>query len=93
MTTTTFGTSTTFASGNYTLSMKAHGFQSNGLYVATPLGANHTVSESNENNNTSSIGITLPTRPDLTIGSLSLGTITVGATGIYSIPVTYTVSA
>jgi hypothetical protein len=71
--------STTLAPGNYTLFVKADGYSS---------GA---VAETNESNNTASVALTVPGRPDLTVTALSTGTITRNGNGSYNIPLTFTV--
>jgi hypothetical protein len=51
------------------------------------------MAEANETNNTQAVSLTLPTKPDLTVSNLSVGTpITVAQNGAYSFPVSYTMT-
>lgn len=85
----TFTTSTSTAAGNYTLIVKADGGATSGQY--SPTGNNY-LAEGNETNNTQSVSIVIPTKPDLVVTNLVVGTITPKAGGGYNIPVTFTVS-
>jgi uncharacterized membrane protein YhdT len=84
-------TSITTAAGNYTLIIKTDGGAGTGPY--SPTGANNVV-ESNEANNTQFLAINLPAnpKPDLTVSNASVGAISVAQNGVYSLPVTYTVT-
>jgi YD repeat-containing protein len=79
-------TPTTTSPGNYTIFAKTDGYNSGSFYSATSL-----LAEADETNNTITAAVTLPTRPDLTVTNLSIGTITVNVDGSYSIPITATV--
>jgi YD repeat-containing protein len=72
--------------GNYTVFLKADGLAAGGQ------AGNGVVAESSETNNVVSASITLPTYPDLTVTSPSIGTITENQNGTYNIPVTFTVN-
>lgn len=74
------------APGNYTLFLKADG-QGAGLQASGGV-----VAESNEANNAASVAVTLPTLPDLTVTSPSVGTITENQNGSFNIPVTFVVN-
>ena len=88
---TVFTTSITTAAGNYTLIVKSDGGAGTGQY--SPTGANN-VAESNEANNTQYSVINLPAnpKPDLTVSNASVGAISVAQNGVYSLPVSYTVT-
>ena len=88
---TTFTTSTTTVPGNYQLIVRADGGA--GATPFSPTGVN-LVPESDETNNTQSVGINLPAnpKPDLTLSNMSVGGISVNQAGVYSFPVTYTVT-
>jgi len=81
--TATFTSTTATTPGNYTLFVKA-----DGNATATSAGA---VVEGSESNNTQSVGVVLPTRPDLRVSTASIGTISTRTGGGYNIPVTFTV--
>src|SRR5260221_217599 len=87
--TTTYTTTTATAPGIYTLFVKADG---KGLPFAGTNTDAGSVAEGNETNNTQALAITLPTKPDLTLSIISVGTIVKNANGSKSIPVTYTVT-
>jgi hypothetical protein len=88
--TTTFTTTTTAAVGSYTVFVKADGRTSSD-YQGSNTDSGR-ISESNETNNTFSIPVTLPARPDLMVTSASVGAITVAQNGAYNIPVTFSVN-
>jgi hypothetical protein len=85
-----FSTTTTTAAGNYTLVIKTDGHGAT-LNLGTNTDNGNLV-ESNENNNTQALPITLPTLPDLTVSNLSVGTIVKNSNGSYSIPATFQVN-
>lgn len=72
--------------GNYTLFLKADG-ETTGFQTSNGL-----VAESSETNNAVPVSITLPTFPDLSISSPTVGTITENQNGTFNIPVTFTVN-
>src|SRR5439155_265059 len=82
-------TATTQAAGSYTLFVKADG-RSPGLYGTNT--DNGLVAETDESNNTQSVAITFPTKPDLTLTNASVGAVTVNQNGSYSFAVTWTVT-
>ena len=84
-TTITCGTTAATASGTYTLFVRTDGSNNPPLFAGV-------VAESDETNNTSSVSITLPTKPDLVTSSVSVGTISEAKAGSYSFPVTFTVT-
>ncbi|MFO1323216.1 MAG: CARDB domain-containing protein [Burkholderiales bacterium] len=87
---TTFTTATTTTAGSYTLFIKADGGAGTGQFA--PTGTN-IVAESAEGNNTQAIPIVLPAKsPDLAISNVSVGTIAVSQGGVYSLPITFTVT-
>jgi len=76
--------------GNYTLFIKTDGRGTAvGFGTNTDTGA---VTEGNETNNVQALPLTLPTKADLVVSNVSVGAITVGQNGSYSVPVTYTVT-
>jgi YD repeat-containing protein len=83
--TVTYTAPTTNPPGGYTLFIKADG-------DSVPTGSG-VLGEGNETNNTQALAITLPAQlPDLTVSSLTVGTMTVAQSGAYSVPVTYKVT-
>src|SRR5262249_50724201 len=84
-------TATTTGPGNYTLFVKADG-RGSGAWGGGQPTDNGFVAEPNESNNTQSLAITLPTKPDLTVSNASFGAITVKQNGAYMFPVTFTVN-
>jgi YD repeat-containing protein len=87
---TTYLNSLAIAPGNYTLIVKADG-GSAGSGQFSPTGANF-VFEANENNNTQSLPITIPTLPDLTVSNLAVQSITGNYVEGYYIAVTFQVN-
>ncbi len=87
--TTNLSTPTTQAAGTYTLFIKADGHGA-ALGAGTNTDTGNVV-EANETNNTQALSLTLPIKPDLTVSNASIGAITVGQSGSYNVPVTFTV--
>ncbi|MBX3475898.1 MAG: Ig-like domain repeat protein [Planctomycetes bacterium] len=87
--TTNLTTATTITPGTYTLIVKADG-RSPAFNGGTNVD-NGALAETNETNNVASASITL-TRPDLSMGTPTLGTIVANANGSWTVPVTYTVT-
>ncbi|MBI3344191.1 MAG: hypothetical protein HY028_04940, partial [Gammaproteobacteria bacterium] len=87
--TVTHRTLSTTAPGNYTLFIKAdgHGTQVGGANTNTGY-----LAEGNEVNNVQALTLTLPTKADLTVSSVTIGGIVKNANSSYSIPVTFTVT-
>ena len=83
-----FTTSTATAAGSYTFFVKADGH--NASYTGGTNTDTGNLSESNEANNTASATVVL-SKPDLTVGPLTVGTIVANQNGSWTIPVTYTV--
>jgi hypothetical protein len=86
--TVSYTTSTTTAIGNYTFFLKTDGSNAGTGGTNTDNGQ---LPESNETNNVASATVTL-SRPDLSIGPLTLGTIVKNQDGSWGIPITYTVT-
>ena len=87
--TTTFTTTATTAPGNYTLFIKTDGHGTTTGGTNTDNGA---LVEGNEANNTQTLALTLPTKPDLSLGNVNIGAIVKNANGSRGIAVTYTVT-
>ena len=79
-------TPTTTTPGSYTLFAKTDAYDLGSFYAG-----NSVLTESNEGNNVTSAGVTLPAKADLAITASSVGTITVNGNGSYNIPVSFTV--
>ena len=77
-------TSASTPAGSHTLFVKAD------LY-ATPTDGGR-LAEANETNNTLSVSMNLPGKPDLVISNLTVGTVTVNQNGSYNIPVSFQVT-
>ena len=77
----------TVAAGSYTLFVKTDGYDSGGMYSATSV-----VTETDETNNVASTTVELPTKADLSAGSVSVGSITVNGNGSYNIPITVVIT-
>jgi hypothetical protein len=89
-TTTIFTTPTTTLPGNDILFVKADGHGTTfGNGTNTDSG---NVKESDEANNTQSLALALPTKPDLVLSNVSVGTIIKNGDGSKSIPVTFKVT-
>jgi RHS repeat-associated protein len=84
-----FTTSTSTTAGTYTFFVKADGH--NASYTGGVNTDNGALAEADETNNASSAQVTL-SRPDLTIGALTVGTIVRNSNSTWTIPVTYTVT-
>jgi YD repeat-containing protein len=84
-----FTTSTTTASGSYTLFVKADGHSA--AYTGGTNTDNGYLLEANDANNTASLALTLG-KPDLTVSGVTLGTVVANQNGSWVIPVTYTVT-
>src|SRR4029079_791142 len=82
-------TAASTAAGTYTLFLKADGRGGWLGYLNTDNGY---VAEANETNNTQTLTITLPVKPDLTVSNASSGGITMNQNGSYSFPVSFTVT-
>jgi YD repeat-containing protein len=80
-------TPTSTASGTYTLFVKTDTGSAGGYNPAV-----NNLVESDETNNIASTSVVLPTRADLSPGSLTIGTIVKNGNNSYTIPVTYTVT-
>ncbi len=88
--TTTFITTPTTAPGSYTLFIKVDGHGATvGAGTNTDGGS---LVEANEANNIRSLALALPTKPDLVVSNVSVGTIVLNANSSKSIPVTYSVT-
>jgi len=87
--TTIFTTTATTAPGSYTLFIKTDG---HGTTTGGTNTDNGVVTEGNETNNVQALALTLPTKPDLSLSNVLVGTIVKNANGSKSIPLTYTVT-
>ena len=86
----TYTTTTATLPGNYTLLVKADG-RGSAIGVGTNTDSGY-VAEGSEANNAQALALTLPAKPDLALGNVSIGTIVTNANGSRSIPVTFTVT-
>ena len=85
-----FTTNVSQASGPYTMFVKTDGRGAGGL--GGTLTDNGLLAESFEGNNVASLPVTLPVRADLTASNVSIGLISASQSGVYTVPITFTIN-